>query len=84
MVGEIWFELASTSYLGIVKQPTKKGLRIVGGLHPHLKGSSGRFGNNLGNASTSSVNDEPFQRLIRNDKAKGGYTGDGGVKEDQP
>jgi len=44
-------------------------------------GSLGGFGNNLGNASTSSVNDELFQRLIRNGKANGGYTGDGGVNE---
>ncbi|HEL5026757.1 TPA: phage tail tape measure protein [Stenotrophomonas maltophilia] len=44
-------------------------------------GSLGGFGNNLGNASTSSVNDELLQRLIRNGKAKGGYTGDGGVNE---
>lgn len=40
-------------------------------------GSLGGFGNNLGAANTSSVNDDLFQRLMRNGKADGGYTGDG-------
>lgn len=40
-------------------------------------GSLGGFGNNLGAVNSSSVNDELFQRLMRNGKADGGYTGDG-------